>query len=61
MVNKVSVVRVSKGLSQKSLATKCGVSQQTISFIENEKKQPSLAIARKIAKSLNCTIDELFP
>lgn len=60
-MNNVLVVRTSKGLSQKNLALKCGVSQQAISFIENERKQPSLVVARKIATALECTVDELFP
>lgn len=60
-MNNILVVRTSKGLSQKSLALKCGVSQQAISSIENGRRQPSLVTARKIATVLNCTINELFP
>lgn len=60
-MNKVAVVRAEKNISQLALAQKCGVSQQTISFIESERRQPSLTVARKIAVALGSTIDDLFP
>jgi len=36
------------------------VSRQTINAIENNKYDPSLVLAFKIASTLNITVDELF-
>nr|WP_044640778.1 helix-turn-helix transcriptional regulator [Risungbinella massiliensis] len=37
-----------------------GVSQQTINAIENNKYDPSLQLAFKLAKVLETTVDSLF-
>lgn len=42
------------------MATKLGVTRQTINAIENEKYNPTLELAMKLAKLLNTTVDELF-
>ena len=38
----------------------CGVSRQTINAIENNKYDPTLALAFHLAKTLGTTVDELF-
>jgi putative transcriptional regulator len=48
------------GLRQEDLATSLGVTRQTINAIENNKYNPSLELAMKLAKLLNITIEELF-
>ena len=48
------------GLSQEELAKKCGVSRQTVNAIENNKYDPTLALAFCLAKELQITVDELF-
>ncbi len=48
------------GLLQDELAKKCGVSRQTINAIENNKYDPTLALAFNLAKELQVTVDELF-
>lgn len=48
------------GLSQGELAKKCGVSRQTVNAIENNKYDPTLALAFNLAKELKITVDELF-
>lgn len=48
------------GLSQEELAKKCGVTRQTVNAIENNKYDPTLALAFSLAKELNVTVDELF-
>lgn len=45
---------------QDELAKKCGVSRQTINAIENNKYDPTLALAFNLAKELQVTVDELF-
>ncbi len=47
-------------LSQEELAKKCGVARQTVNAIENNKYDPTLALAFNLAKELHVTVDELF-
>ena len=58
--NKIREMRREKGLLQEQLAKKCGVSRQTINAIENNKYDPTLALAFKLAQELGTTVDELF-
>ena len=48
------------GLSQEELAKRCGVSRQTVNAIENNKYDPTLALAFKLARELQLTVDRLF-
>lgn len=60
MENIIREKRKGKGISQEELAKKCGVSRQTVNAIENNKYDPTLSLAFKLAKLLNTTVDELF-
>ena len=60
MENIIRERRKEMGLSQEELAKKCGVSRQTINAIENNKYDPTLALAFRLAKELNLTVYELF-
>jgi putative transcriptional regulator len=60
MENIIRDKRKQQGLSQEELAKKCGVSRQTVNAIENNKYDPTLALAFSLAKELNTTVDELF-
>ena len=60
MENKIRERRKELGLSQEELAKKCGVSRQTVNAIENNKYDPTLALAFSLAKELYLTVDELF-
>ena len=53
-------LRREQGLSQEELARRCGVSRQTINAIENNKYDPTLALAFHLAGELGTTVDELF-
>ncbi len=46
--------------NQKWLAAQCGVHPSTITLIVLGKAGPSLSLARKICKVLNCGIDDIF-
>ena len=59
--NEIRVERARKRMTQQDLAKKTGVSRQTIHAIENEKFDPNLETAKKIAKALNKKIDDVFP
>ena len=48
------------GLRQEDLARMLGVSRQTIIAIENNKYDPTLALAIKLARLLDLHVDELF-
>jgi putative transcriptional regulator len=58
--NKLRVLRAEKNWSQEVLATKLGVSRQTINAIENEKYDPSLPLAFKMADLFESRIEEIF-
>lgn len=60
MENIIRIKRKELGLSQEELAKKCGVTRQTINAIENNKYDPTLALAFNLAKELKITVDELF-
>lgn len=53
-------VRLSQNVTQTELALKLNISHQAISKWETGKCFPDIITAFKIAKILNCTIDELF-
>lgn len=60
MENIIKDKRKEIGLSQEELAKRCGVTRQTINAIENNKYDPTLTLAFKLAKELNIIVDELF-
>lgn len=60
MENHIHERRKALGLSQLELAKRCGVSRQTINAIENNKYDPTLALAFSLAANLGVTVDELF-
>ena len=60
MNNTIRDRRKAPALSQETLARQCGVSRQTINAIENNKYDPTLALAFRLAEVLHTTVDELF-
>jgi len=60
MRNKIKELRKEAGFRQEDMATNLGVSRQTIIAIENNKYDPTLSLAFKLAKLLGTTVDELF-
>ncbi len=60
MKNNIKELRKDLGLRQEDIATILGVTRQTINAIENEKYNPTLELAMKLAKLLNTTVEELF-
>ena len=60
MKNCIREKRKALGLSQDELAKKCGVTRQTINAIENNKYDPTLALAFRLAQELEVTVDILF-
>lgn len=60
MKNNIREYRKSMKLSQDELAKRCDVTRQTVNAIENDKYDPTLALAFKLSKNLNVKIDDLF-
>lgn len=60
MVNKIKIFRKNLNFTQEELAKKLHVTRQTINAIENNKYNPTLELAMKLARILNTTIEELF-
>lgn len=60
MRNMVKQLRKQAGLRQEDLARKLGVSRQTIIAVENDKYNPTLELAMKIARLLGLHVDEIF-
>ena len=60
MHNTIRQRRKGLGLSQEELAQRCGVSRQTVNAIENNRYDPTLALAFRLAQVLETTVDSLF-
>ena len=60
MRNKLKVYRAMYDLTQEELATKLGITRQTIISIEKGKYNPSLELAFRIAELFQATIEDIF-
>ena len=60
MTNRIQELRKAAGYRQEDLARALGVTRQTIIAIENDKYDPSLVLAMKLARFLQTTVEELF-
>ena len=60
MKNLIKVERARHNLTQADLAKKVGVSRQTIYAIENNKFNPSVSLAIKMARFFKVTVEYLF-
>ncbi|OFI06688.1 hypothetical protein CLOACE_08430 [Clostridium acetireducens DSM 10703] len=60
MKNNIKYLRKQMGLRQEDLANELGVTRQTINAIENNKYNPTLELALKLAKLFNTPVEEIF-
>lgn len=60
MKNKIKELRTELSLRQEDLARLTGVTRQTINAIENNKYNPTLVLAMKLARLLKTPVEELF-
>lgn len=60
MRNDIKRLRKEAGLRQEDLANKLGVSRQTIIAIENDKYNPTLELAMRLALQLDKRVEEIF-
>lgn len=60
LTNSLEKLRKSAGLTQLQLSEKAEVSRKSINAIENGIYVPSTVLALKIAKTLDCSVEEIF-
>ena len=60
MRNIIKQLRKEAGFRQEDMAKKLGVSRQTIIAIENDKYNPTLELAMKIARLLDRHVEDIF-
>ena len=60
MRNEIKILRKELGLRQEDVANRLGVTRQTIIAIENNKYNPTLELAMKLARLLNTPVEEIF-
>ncbi|UYJ44630.1 MAG: helix-turn-helix transcriptional regulator [Oscillospiraceae bacterium] len=60
MKNKLKEMREAKGLTQKEVGEKVGVSRQAINAIETGKFDPSIWLAYDLSKLFDTTIEDFF-
>jgi len=60
MTNRLKVLRAERDWSQADLATRLGVSRQTVNAIETGRYHPSLPLAFDIARVFACRIEDIF-
>ena len=58
--NRLRQLRNAKGLSQTDLATMSGITRQAVCAIEANQYLPTTAVALRLARVLNCRVEDLF-
>ena len=58
--NNLEVLRKKSGLTQQELSESAEVSRKSINAIENGIYIPSTVLALKIARTLKCSVEDLF-
>ena len=60
LLNSLQRLRMGADLTQEALSNSAGVSRKSINAIENGIYVPSTVLALKIAKTLKCSVEDLF-
>ena len=60
LINNLENLRKSSGLTQQDLSLAAEVSRKSINAIENGVYVPSTVLALKIARTLKCSVEDLF-
>ena len=60
LLNRLQKLRKQAGLTQEELSNSAEVSRKSINAIENGVYVPSTVLALKIARTLECSVEDLF-
>ena len=60
MKNRLEEIRKERGIKQEELAAALEVSRQTIGSLENGRYNPSIALAFKLARYFDMSIEDIF-
>ena len=60
IITKLKSVRETRGMTQQELADRIGMRRETILHLENNRYNPSLEMALKIAQIFDLRVEELF-
>ena len=60
MKNIIEQKRKERGMTQQQLASLLGVTRQTIISLENDRYNPSILLAHKIAQIFDARIEDIF-
>lgn len=60
LLNHLEGIRKAAKLTQQDLSECAGVSRKSINAIENGVYIPSAVLALKIARTLNCSVEDIF-
>lgn len=59
--NQIRELRQTRGIPPTELAYRTGLSTSTLFAYERGEREPSLGVARAIARVLNAPVDDVFP
>ena len=60
LANRLNALRAERGLTQAALAELVGVSRKTVNTVENGVFVPSTLLALKLARALDCGVEDIF-
>lgn len=60
LANRLNQLRSERGLTQAALAELVGVSRKTVNTVENGVFIPSTVVALRLAKALDCRVEDIF-
>ena len=60
LINNLEKIRKLNGITQQELSISAEVSRKSINAIENGIYIPSTVLALKIARTLNCKVEDIF-
>ena len=61
MTNNLRALRLSAGVSVRTLERESGIDRGTIYALERQRARPRLDTARALARALGCDVDDLWP
>ncbi|HEY3253159.1 MAG TPA: helix-turn-helix transcriptional regulator, partial [Polyangiaceae bacterium] len=59
-LNRVREVRDTRGLSQAALCAAVGLTRQSVHAIESGRALPAVDVALRLARALDCRVEDLF-